>query len=139
MKTHQLLSLKHLTLNHLTLKCFSLLSSLLLLATACNPTSRALTLQSLTITPPAGRGQFTVSVSYTPGTKDDYIVCHFKVKADELAQGNVIGQITVRGQEKPTSQSTELEFSLSSPGNYVVDCSAISNGNQVTADLTVTS
>ena len=79
-----------------------------------------------------------MSVSYTPGTQDDYLVCHFKVKDDELAQGNVIGQITVRGQEKPTSQSTDLEFSLSNPGDYAIDCSAISNGDQVTTDFTVT-
>src|SRR5436190_6742844 len=120
----------------MTLKHFLLI--LLFITTACTSTPRDLTLQSLTVTPPTGRGQFTLSVSYTPGTKDDYIVCHFKVKDDELAQGNLIGQITVRGQEKPVSQSTKLEFALSSPGTYVVDCSAISNGNQVTVDLVVT-
>ena len=142
MQTSQFFSLKHLaldhlTLKHLTLKHFFLLASLLLF-TACHPNSRALTFQSLTVTPPTGHGQFTLSVSYTPGAQDDSIVCHFKVKEDEFARANVIGQITVRGQEKPVSQSTELEFSLSSPGNYLVDCSAISNGEQVAADLSVT-
>ncbi len=135
MKTSLLFSLKHLALKHFLL-------TLLLIATACapiTPTPRALTFQSLTVTPPTGRGDFKVSVSYTPGAQDDSIVCHFTVKNDELAQGNVIGQVTVRGQAEPTRQSTDLEFSLSSPGTYVVDCSAISNGNQVTTDLTVTS
>jgi hypothetical protein len=139
MKISPSLSLKHLALNHLTLKHFLL--TLLFITTACapiTPTPRALTFQSLTVTPPTGRGDFMVSVSYTPGAQDDHIVCHFTVKDDELGRGNVIGQITVRGQAEPSSQSTDLEFSLSSPGTYVVDCSAISNGNQVTTDITVT-
>ena len=120
------------------LKFFSLGLSLLILATACTSTPRALSLQSVTVNPPSGRGNFTVSVHYAPGTKDDYIVCHFKVKDDEFARENLIGQITVRGREKPAGQSTDLEFSLSNPGNYVVDCSAISTGDQLTTDLTVT-
>lgn len=139
MKISLILSLKHLALNHSTLKHFLL--TLFFIVTACapiTPTPRALTFQSLTVTPPTGRGDFNVSVSYMPGAQDDNIVCHFTLKSDELARGNVIGQITVRGQAEPISQSTDLEFSLSSPGTYLVDCSAISNGNQVTTDLRVT-